>query len=318
MTQPLPPPLQQSLDYLGRLYARLERTRASAVHPSLRQAAEDGIGAEITKVQQSLNAKAGVRVDLDADVVVRVVPAEALPQDFHSSHLIVPQIDGIRLSIQTVSGYLERGYIAKRPKRELVSACDVGIDWVSGGSVRVGLSLPRPDAQDVHGPHITRAAHLVVHALEWIGREGADAEFASAIPDAALRAVVLAEVARMAPAKRGAVQSIEYSGRQLDSVARLDRTTGEWIQAAITRLGAAPVEEVEGVVRMVDLDRQVVVIKTDEGRRVRCELPADSLGKAALGARLTVTGQRPLHRGRPASVLQVTSVVEALDEEDEV
>ncbi len=319
MTPALPVVAAQALRQLERLCLALAQSRASQAHPTLRHAAEDGIVAEMGKVQASLNIAMNARPEPPADVVVRVVPADAIPQDFHSSHLIVPQIDGIRRGIQTVSGYLERGYIPKRAKKELAAGCDVGINWVSGGSVKVGLTLPRPDVNDVQGAHIARASTLILEALEWIGREGADADFAIAVPDAALRAVVLAEVARMAPAKRGVVQSVEISGRRMDAVAKLDRTTGEWIQAAIIRIGAAPAEQVEGIVRAVDLDRQVVVLKTDEGRRVRCEFPEDRLALAVLDDRLSVTGRRPLNRGRPSSVLLVSAVEAAppADDEDE-
>lgn len=318
MNGTIPATASQALRQLERLCLALTEARSAKVHPSLRQAAEDGIVSEIGKVQATLFAAMEVRPERPADLVVRVVPQHPGIPGFHSSHLIVPQIDGLRLGIQTVSGYLQRGYITKRPKRELVAACDVGIDWVNGGSVRAGLSLPRPDTTEAKGAHIERAARLVVHALEWTGREGADEEFERTIPDAALRAVVLAEVARIAPAKRGEVQLVEFSGRRMERVARLDRSTGEWIQAAITRLGAAPAEQVEGEVRGVDLDRHMVVLKTSEGRRVRCEFPTEQLHLAVPRERLVVTGRRPITRGRPASVLVVATVTvpPAEDEDD--
>ncbi len=295
----------------------LEEAGRSAGHPAIRAAAEEGIRSEIAKVQERLAEITQSRVEPTSDLVVRVVPETDRPHDFHSSHLIVPQLDAIRRGIQALSGYLLHGFVPRRPTQEMIEMCDVGVDWVGSGSVRIGLTLPRPDEDNVQGARVARASQLVLDALAWVGSEGADDTFAQVVPDSALRTVVLAEIARMAPPTRGTIRTIEFSGVRMDGAASLDRTSGAWIEAAIVRLGTPPAEELAGVVRAVDLDRQMVVLRTEERRRVRCEFAFDDLVYAELGRRLSVVGHRPLHRGRPSSVLLVTSVHPLRDEESD-
>jgi len=155
---------------------------------------------------------------------------------------------------------------------------------------------------------------------DWVGSDDPASALEQLIPDPQQRRIVLNGLKPFVPRPRGDVERIKLSGRAVPRSAKIQLTRGAngRIDQAIDRIAAEQVEEHEGDLREIDLDKLSFVLRNTENvRKIPCTFEEDLLemAKEARDRRFQVTGVRRVVEGRRiAPTLCVTPLV-ILDED---
>jgi hypothetical protein len=244
------------------------------------------------------------------------------------SSILTAFIDILRLGVQAVAQYLQRGAIAARPTALLKQACDLRIAGWLPGSVCVGLELPALPPELFEETDIAKRARqaleVYLQVAAWAGSDEEVAQLQAAVPDPERRRLVLNQVARLVPRPRGGLEAVEFFGRVVPKQrVQLRRRARDRVRQAITQTVQQVDVRVQGTLREIDLDQFTFILRDlDSGDETRCAIAqADSdlleIAKAGLDHRVSVAGIRrrdPTRRQAfPLSVLEI----EVMDREEE-
>lgn len=262
----------------------------------------------------------------EANVWLRLAGPEIETGDAPTS-IVTAMLDTLRRSVQTVAEYLHRGQLAMRPTDDLKRACDLRIVGWLPGSVQVGLRLPAAEPalfdDATAAGHAHQALSLYLQTAAWAGSRADDASFEAAVPDAERRRLLLNQVARIVPRRRGGLDSVELFGRAIGADrARLTRESHERVRRAITRTVEKDQMTTSGILRQIDLDQRTFTLRDpDEGVDIRCVVATDNddlleIAKHGLDHRVSVIGVRDRDPARrQAHPLQALEI-EVLEHDD--
>lgn len=185
--------------------------------------------------------------------------------------------------------------------------------------MQLGLKLPDAAGTDdgmlrdapARPSVVERALREFLAAASWAAEETTDEIFASRIPDAHRRRIVMNAVKAVLPRKRGSVSLVEFHGRLLSDrpPLRLTRRAHARIDVSLDSLVREKIETHLGFLREIDLDAQTFELrKPEDPVSVRCAFGDEllPLAKEALDRQVQVMGTRSQVEGRRPSSLQVT------------
>jgi hypothetical protein len=237
-----------------------------------------------------------------AEFWMRLEGPEIEPGDAPTS-IITAMLDTLRVGVQTVAEYLERGSITARPTAELKQACDLRVvAWVPG-SIQVGLRLPEMVSLGLEEgsprTHVRQALGLYLRAAVWAGSEDDTSELEQELPEPEQRRLLLSQVSRLIPRPRGDLDLVELFGREVPrGPVRMHRGTREKVQQAISKTLEEDTIRAEGVVREIDLDQRSFIIRDPRvDSETRCAISPEfddllEIAKHAVDHRVVVTGKR--------------------------
>lgn len=267
-------------------------------------------------------------VSQEADLWMRLEGPEIELGDAPTS-VVTAMLDILRVGIQSVAEFLQRGVVGARPTASLKDACDLRIVGWMPGSVQVGLRLPEmtslPSGGDNLHERAQQALSLYLEAGAWVASEDDATELERAIPDAEQRRLLLNQIARLVPRPRGATQEVEISGRGLiRGPIRLHRSARERVRNALSHTVQEDLMSVQGLLREIDLDERSFKVREPliAGKETRCQIAGEAddlleIAKAALDHAVIVRGtQRKDTMRRQAFPLSVQEI-EVLDQEIE-
>jgi hypothetical protein len=140
-------------------------------------------------------------------------------------------IDILRVGIQAVAEYLQRGMVGARPTALAQQACGLRIAAWAAGSVRVGLRLPELPSERFEDGTVAaqarKALPLYLAAATWTGSQEDMTHLERDIPDPEQRRLVLNQVAWLIPRPRGGLDLGEHQAlvnSLTNFVARLSHT----------------------------------------------------------------------------------------------
>jgi urease accessory protein UreF len=312
--------LQLLFDQLALMYDALASLRQDVYpkNPALYRVMAEGPLDEIRKLQEAIDARAGVTEarEESADLWLRIT-GSGIDVDDAPTSVLTAILDAFRKGVQSVAEFLDKGTLSARPTQELKNAADLRIVAFASGSLQVGLKLPPAEQQstlaDLGRPLrdvVEEALREYVAVAEWAASGTGD--LAARIPDNHRRRVLLNAVKPILPRKRGSVSLVELRGRLTGQPqpVRLGRDTHERLDTALDHLVTTKPETHRGVLREIDLDAQTFQLRRvdDAVVIVKCSF-ADELfevAKEALDRLVEVTGTRVVAEGRrTASTLDV-------------
>lgn len=227
-------------------------------------------------------------------------------------------LESIRKGVQAVAGYNVHKQLSGRPVVEIQKACDFGVVVFQPGSLRIGLTFPDDEQQDlfVETPtgkvQVAEQARIAlgdyVSAIAWAASAEPRSALETTFPDPEKRRVVLRAAKALVPKPAGGVDFVELSGRLVPGGEPLHITAqaGARITGAI-EAETLPDEQYIGQIREMDLDRRSFKLRNVEDTgEVACKL-VDDLGpleEVYLGKRVRVLGSRT----RPGAVLDVVDI----------
>jgi hypothetical protein len=311
---------------LERSLAILQRDRPR-LHPDRYALMAAPILDDLRRLRQEIDDYLGVTGAIQATVPLwlRLQGPEIRLENAPSS-IVTAFIDILRLGVQAVAEYLERGAVGARPTAQVKQACDLRVAGWLPGSVCVGLELPElpPELFEETdlGGRARKALRIYLQVAAWAGSEEEVATLQAAFPDPEQRRLVLNQVARLVPRPRGGLDAVELLGRAVPRQrVQLQRSARERVRQAIAQTVQEETAQAEGTLREIDLDQQTFILRNlDRGDEIRCWIaPAESdlleLAKASLDHRVTVAGIRRRDPTRrqvfPLQVLEI----EVLDTE---
>ncbi|HLG18095.1 MAG TPA: hypothetical protein VJH03_26875 [Blastocatellia bacterium] len=243
--------------------------------------------------------------------------------------VVTAMLDILRLGVQSVAEYLQRGAMGVRPTASLKDACDLRIVGWMPGSVQVGLRLPEITTEAVDGMDLReqarKALRLYLDASNWVAGEDDASELERLIPEAEQRRLLLNQIARLVPRPRGAAELVELSGRSVASgPIRLRRSARARVRNALSHGAQEHLVTAQGLLREIDLDERSFIVRDpiEVGKETRCQIAEETddlleIAKAALDHAVVVRGaQRKDATRRQAYPLRVQEI-EVLDQEIE-
>jgi hypothetical protein len=317
--------------------AQLERTREAIRQVEAALAALYRKKADILPDRFALMAEPvldqlhSLRADIDAYLGVTEATAAVVPvwlrlkgpkieMDNAPTSVITAMIDLLRVGIQAVAEYLVRRTAGQRPTALIREACDLRIVGLAGGSVQVGLSLPDLEPElfenDGVGVKVREAFDLYLQTAAWAGTDETDESLEKRVPEAALRRLLLNQVARLIPRPRGQLEAVELSGRIVGPArVQLRKESRDKVRDAVTRTVQKVPVQASGVLREIDLDSRTFVIRDMKSpQETRCEIPQEDddlllIAKESLDYHVVVFGIRetdPFHRmAKPLQVFDI-------------
>lgn len=314
--------LRQALGAIETLQLALSALKRDV--PSTRNYAvlAEGTVDEIARLQAEVNEYLGVD-DVRAELWMRVT-GPTLDEPDAPSGVLTAVLDAFRKGLQAGTEHAHLGTLSTRPTAEIQRAVDIRVASLREGSLRIGINLNVPEQRDLEGVPGLRTAvertldeYLVTAA--WAADESAsDDVLTAAIPDTARRRVLLHAVLAMAPRTRGAIDSIEVTGRLVGQRPPivLRRSSKNRIAGAIDRTETGVVEQHAGMLREIDLDHRTAIVRRTNAADIPCALSEELMSTAheALGRSVRVYGERPDRAGRRSTTLFVTRL-EILDDE---
>ncbi|MBY0527592.1 MAG: hypothetical protein K2R98_29615 [Gemmataceae bacterium] len=294
---------KEALTHLERAMAALHRDRAS-IHPDRLALMAEPILEDLRRLRAEIDEYIGVfaAVQAEAPLWLRLRGPGIELHDAPTS-VVTALIDLLRVGIQTVAEYIERGALSARPTALLRQSCDLRIVAWAPGSIQVGLRLP--DVLPALYPEMnlenpaSKALGLYLRAAAWTGSDEELAGLERDVPDSEQRRLILNQVARLIPRPRGALEVVELSGRALPrGPARLRRESRIRVRSAIDRIIQEERMTEEGVLREIDLDQRTFIVRQLEGdREARCAISTDAddllaIAKDSLDYRVVVVGTR--------------------------
>lgn len=242
--------------------------------------------------------------------------------------VVTKMLDVLRVGVQAVAEFLNRGALGIRPTAQIKDACDLRIIAWLPGSVKVGLRLPEVDPSlfpEVRG-EAEKALRLYLHTATWVASQDDDAVLEAEVPDSTERRLLLNQVERLVPRPHGGIEYVELFGRKMPRGAvQLRRESRERVRGAIERTvrQAIPEPELvteEGVLREIDLDQRTFIVRTpDQISETRCAIGSDSddllaIAKEGLDHRVRVVGKRQTHPTKRQSLPLQVHEIEILGE----
>ncbi len=169
---------------------------------------------EILRLRSELDAAMGFAEET-SDLVVSLQGARvglgAAPVS-----VIAKTLDNVRGAVQTVSSYLTTGQWASRGRfpRAVSRSADFQFVGVGSGSVRIKLDLPEPTSPLGNERETAeRSVGLILQTVEWVSSSEDIDIFERRIEDERLAWLLLTQIRRVAPARNGIVDRMEFSGR---------------------------------------------------------------------------------------------------------
>jgi len=264
-------------------------------------------------------------VSQEAEFWMRIAGPEIEIGDAPTS-VVTAMLDILRLGVQSVAEFIQRGIVGARPTASLKEACDLRIVGWMPGSIQVGLRLPEISSEEpgVPGPseQAREALALYLDAASWVGSEADPIELERAIPDPERRRLLLNQISRIVPRPRGAAETVELSGRRLThGPIRLQRSSRQRVRTALAQTIREELVTARGLLREIDLDGRSFIVRDPEevGKETRCEISPDAddlleIAKESLDHPVEVSGtQRRDATRRKAYPLQVREI-EVLDQ----
>ncbi|MET0461779.1 MAG: hypothetical protein ABW007_01440 [Chitinophagaceae bacterium] len=285
---------------------------------------------QIRELRQQVEEYIGLTsaISQEADLWMRLQGPEIELGDAPTS-IITAMLDILRVGVQAVAEFLQRGVIGSRPTAELKDACDLRILGWRPGSVQVGLKLPASPLglfeNDSVEAQVREALDLYLHAADWVGSDRDTSALEVELQDDEQRRLLLNQVARLVPRPRGGVELVELSGKSVRTGSiQLSREARARIRNAISHTLQEDLVLVEGVLREIDLDQRTFIIRDlAHGTENRCSIPPEyddllDIARDGLDHRVAVLGMRvrdtSRHRAYP---LQVKEIEILGDESDE-
>ncbi len=267
-------------------------------------------------------------ISQEADLWMRLQGPEIELGDAPTS-VITAMLDVLRVGVQAVAEFLQRGVVGSRPTAELKEACDLRIlEWLPG-SVQVGLKLPVASPTLFENADVVaqarEALNLYLHAADWVGSERDTSALEEELQDDEQRRLLLNQIARLVPRPRGGLELVELSGRSVTTgPIQLRRGARARIRNAIAQTLQEDLVLVEGVLREIDLDQGTFIIRDPErGTENRCSIPQEyndllDIARDGLDHRVAVLGMRVRDTARNrAHPLQVREIEILGDDTDE-
>jgi hypothetical protein len=222
-----------------------------------------------------------LRADVDAYLGIATAPARAplaialegasVSLGQTSAGLITRAIDTFRRGLQSVVEVLDQSKksdSSRRRPRWIERLCDLPLIGVVPGSVQVLLGEPtsttffsEDDQRALHN-----AIEVLFDGLEWAqGGDDAVAPTFRHLPGATQQAV-LTVITQLLPPQSGPIQRVAFRhsppNERRVRQATLSRHTRDRVRGELTRLAAdRTYTEVEGVIRRIDLDQQMFVLR---------------------------------------------------------
>jgi len=267
-----------------------------------------------------------------AEVWMRIAGPEIEIGDAPTS-VITAMLDILRLGIQSVAEFLQRGAVGVRPTASLKEACDLRIVGWMPGSVQVGLRLPEIPPSEPDTPNASEQARealaLYLEAASWVGSEDDPIELERTIPNAEQRRLLLNQISRIVPRPRGAAETVELSGRRMiRGPVRLQRSSRQRVRSALLQTIQEALVTARGLLREIDLDGRSFIVRDPEeaGKQTHCEISADSddlleIAKESLDHPVEVSGIQRRDPARrkvfPLQVREIEVLDQAVDESHE-
>lgn len=244
----------------------------------------------------------------DSDMVVRLRGAAA-DQDAPKVGLLSDTLDLLRDQVQSIAKALMHAL----PDSKWPSTLDLGLSAFARGSIVLGLKL-RSDVGaegdvlagvDARLFDATREAiHKLGEVVHFVDEDGVHEEMTDAVPDPAMRDILLTAASKLAPTGRRGVDSVEL----INPGYRAGTALTPRVRTALRHALVRPVRQqqrmvLEGVVREVDLDLKRFELRQVEGLgNVRCIFIdlSEAQARAMLGASVSVDGNAACDpEGRP-------------------
>lgn len=314
---------REALEEVESALALLQRDRAR-IHPDRFVMMAEPLLDDIRRLRGEIEEYVGVtavRAE-EAPLWLRL-QGPGIELDDAPTSVVTAIIDLLRVGVQAVAEFLQRGMLGGRPTAALKDASDLRIVGWAPGSVQVGLRLPAsaptlvPEADPATQARL--ALQLYLQAAAWAGSEDDLSQLELDLPDPEQRRLLLNQVARLIPRPRGSLQLVELSGPAVPcGPVRLRRETRERVRQAITRTVQEETSSTEGVVREIDLDQRTFIVRDLEtGAETRCAIAADADGllgiaKDALDHRVLVVGVRRRHPARRQAVPLLVREIDVL------
>jgi hypothetical protein len=264
-------------------------------------------------------------VSQEAEFWMRIAGPEIEIGDAPTS-VVTAMLDILRLGVQSVAEFLQRGAVGARPTASLKEACDLRIVGWMPGSVQVGLRLPEISSAEPGVPSPSERARealaLYLDAASWVGSETDPTELERTIPDPERRRLLLNQISRIVPRPRGAAETVELSGRRVTrGPIHLQRSSRQRVRIALLQTIREELVTARGLLREIDLDGRSFIVRDPEeaGKQTHCEISADAddlleIAKESLDHPVEVSGiQRRDPARRKVYRLQVREI-EVLDQ----
>lgn len=264
-------------------------------------------------------------VSQEAEFWMRIAGPEIEIGDAPTS-VVTAMLDILRLGVQSVAEFIQRGIVGARPTASLKEACDLRIVGWMPGSIQVGLRLPEISSEEpgVPGPseQAREALALYLDAASWVGSEADPIELERAIPDPERRRLLLNQISRLVPRPRGAAETVELFGRRVTrGPIQLQRSSRQRVRTALAQTIREELVTARGLLREIDLDGRSFIVRDphEVGKETRCEISPEAddlleIAKASLDHPVEVSGtQRRDPTRRKAYPLQVREI-EVLDQ----
>jgi hypothetical protein len=315
---------RKALAHLEAAMAALRRDKPT-LHPDRYALMAAPLLDEIRQLRQQIDEYIGV-----ADAAQAIVPLwlRLLGQDIElgsaPSSVVTATIDLLRVGVQAIAEFTQRGAVGSRPTDALKKACDLRLVGWAPGSVQVGLQLPELEAElfldGSLAQQANKALELYLRVAGWAGSADGVERLENDVPDQETRRLVLNQVARLIPRPRGLLESIELTGRVVPhGPIQLRREALARVRAAITRVIHENLVEVEGTLREIDLDVRIFTLRNlENGNEQRCSIaPEDddllAIAADALDHRVHVVGVQRRDPGRRQVFPLQVSEIDVLD-----
>lgn len=267
--------------------------------PKFRLMAE-GYFDQINELRRQIDDYLGVTAlgEAQADLVIELSGVSVLLGEARVS-LVTRTLDTFRRGLQelmVIEGGDTGTATGGRRKSWIEKLCDPPLIGVAPGSVRICLGEPRTDArlfnEDERQMYHTTLRRLV-EGLAWASGLETD------VPQYNEKSwhAVLSVVRKLVPPRDGDVEQISFEGRVLGLGRRygLTKATRQRVDTEIRRVTTTQeYNEVEGIIREVDLDKRIFILRErPDGRpELPCEYDELSEGdvKVNLDARVLVSG----------------------------
>lgn len=283
--------------------------------------------AQIQDLRNQIEEYVGIKTAIAEEVSLwmKLVGEEIEAGDAPTS-VVTKMLDTLRIGVQAVAEFLNRGMVGARPTAQINEACDLRIVAWKPGSVQVGLKLL--DFDTSVSEEVIEVAHVALRkyleTATWAGSQNDDTELERQIPDPKERRLLLNQVERIVPRPQGEVEYVELYGRAMPrGNIRLRRESRPRIRQAVEKTIREIVQvelvTVEGVLREIDLDQRTFIVRNvGQGNETRCHVDPEAddllqLAKEALDHEVKVAGNRRIDPTRRQSLPLEAQEIEVLE-----
>ncbi len=188
-----------------------------------------------------------------------------------STAAITAIVDALRKGIQSLAEFGLRGVAGTKPSKPVRAACDLRLNALAPGSVRLGISLPAPGQSDLDpakdpGVQARLALARMIRGVQWAAKaDGVD------LPsDPTERKVLLQAISLLVPREGGGISSVDLLPRGAAAPVILRHEARERIQRALTAGSTGTPVSLQGVVREIDLDKKFFRVNLADGNQRDC------------------------------------------------